>query len=74
MCRDWGWEVPIYRIEVTLGQATETRLVEAKTEASALKHAGAKYMKAEIVRSAGQMKEAMALASKGVTVETAATE
>lgn len=66
--------MPIYRIEVTLGQASETRLVEAKTEAGALKHAASKYLKAEIVRSADQMKDAMALAGKGVKVETAAAE
>ena len=45
-----------------------------KTVAGALKFAALKYIKAEPVHSADQMKEAMALAAKGVKVETATAE
>ena len=66
--------MPLYRIEATLGESAETRIVEAKTEAGALKHAAKKYLSAESIRSAEQMKVMAALVAEGVRVETTDAE
>jgi hypothetical protein len=64
--------MPIYRIEAKLGQAAETRLIEAKTESGALKHAAKKYLTAAPIRTGDQIKDMAALAANGVKVEAAA--
>jgi len=66
--------MPLYRIEATLGESAETRIVEAKTEAGALKHAAKRYLSAEIIRSAEQIKVMAALVAEGVKVETTDAE
>ena len=68
--------MPLYRIEATLGESAETRIVEAKTEAGALKHAAKRYMSAAMtfIRSAEQIKVMAALVAEGVKVETTDAE
>jgi hypothetical protein len=63
--------VPIYRVTVTIDQASKVRLIEAKTEAGALKYAAKTHIVAEGIRTAEQLKEMAELAAKGVKVETA---
>lgn len=66
--------MPIYRITAKLGDAAEERLIEAKTESGALKHAALKYLKAEAVRTVEQIKDTATLAAKGVQVEQTEAE
>jgi hypothetical protein len=66
---------PIYMLEVALGDASERRLIEAKTEAGAVKHAAHKYIKkVERIFTADQIKEMAGLAARGVPVETSTAE
>jgi hypothetical protein len=66
--------LPIYRVEISLGEATETRLIEAKTEVGAIKHAAHKYIKVERILTSDQIKEMAGLAARGVRVETSKAE
>lgn len=64
----------IYKAVVSVGDHSRTRLVEAPTEATALKHIARDYISIEQVKTAAQIKDTAAIAATGVKVETAAAE
>lgn len=62
--------MPIYKLVATINGASETRLIEAKTESGALKHAAKSYLKAEAIRTSEQIREmAELVATKAIQVE-----
>ncbi len=66
--------MPIYLLEITVGEQVEQRLIEAKTEAQALHHATRLHIKATTVRTAEQIKAMAELAAKGVKIEFAESD
>lgn len=61
----------IYIAKAKVGEHEQTRLVEAKNEAQALRHLTEQHITLELVKGAEKMKSMAALAAKGVEVEQA---
>ena len=66
--------MPIYMVEVHLGDHSEVRLVDAPNEARAFKHVAQQHIKIEAVRTAAQITETTQLAARGIKVGIAAAE
>jgi hypothetical protein len=64
----------IYKAVIRVGDHYQTRLVEAPTEATAMKHIAREHVSIEQVRTAEQIKDTAALAATGIKVETATAE